>query len=185
MRVDIGAGSLELIEGDITRETTDAIVNAANEALAPGGGVDGAITRAAGPTALAARRKLGRCPTGEARIGPGGDLKARYIIYAVGPVYHGGGRSEAELLAGAYRASLSLAAAHGARSIAFPAISTGVYGYPMDEAAPVALTTIIGFLKTTTSPMRVRVVLFGQSALGAWERALQAVYPTQSGSSAQ
>ncbi len=174
MRVGVGEGSVELAEGDITQETTDAIVNAANEALAPGGGVDGAITRAAGPVALAERRKLGRCPTGEARIGPGGDLKARYIIYAVGPVYHGG-RGEAALLASAYRNSLALAAEYRLHSVSFPAISTGIYGYPMDEAAHVALTAIVGFLKTAASPMHVRVVLFGRSALEVWERALQGV----------
>ncbi|MFN8476114.1 MAG: macro domain-containing protein [Anaerolineae bacterium] len=178
MRVNIGEGSLELVEGDITQESTDAIVNAANEALAPGGGVDGAITRAAGPVALAERRKLGRCPTGEARIGPGGNLRARNIIYAVGPVYHGGGRGEAALLAGAYRASLTLAAKNELHRISVPAISTGIYGYPMDEAASVALTAMIDFLKSATSPLHVRVVLFGQSALRTWERALQGVYPT-------
>lgn len=170
MRVNSGEGSIELVEGDITQETTDAIVNAANEALAPGGGVDGAITRAAGPSALVERRKLGGCQTGEARIGPGGDLKARYIIYAVGPVYHGGGRGEAALLASAYRNSLALAAQHGLHSVSFPAISTGIYGYPMDEAARVALTAIMDFLQH--QPMQVRIVLFGQSALRAWERAL-------------
>lgn len=178
MRVTFGQGSLELVEGDITQEMTDAIVNAANEALAPGGGVDGAITRAAGPQALAERRKLGRCPTGEARIGPGGDLNARHIIYAVGPVYHGGGQGEAALLASAYQASLALAAARDLHSVSFPAISTGVYGYPMDAAARVALAAIIGFLESATDAMRVRVVLFGPSALRAWEQALQAVYPT-------
>ena len=172
MHVMVNGATLELVQGDITRETTDAIVNAANQALAPGGGVDEAITRAAGPAALEARRKLGSCPTGEAKLGPGGALAARYIIYAVGPVYAGGRRGEAELLASAYRRSLELCLAHGLDSIAFPAISAGVYGYPMDEVARVALTTIRTFLTEHGRPRRVRVVLFDAEAFAVWSRVL-------------
>jgi len=175
MEVKINGSRLELVEGDITQQDTDAIVNAANEALIPGGGVDGAITRAAGPEALAARRKLGRCPTSEARIGPGGRLKARHIIYTVGPVYRGGDKGEPDLLASAYRSSLELASEHGLRSVAFPSISTGAYGYPLEEAAPIALQTVIDYLKTHTDIELVRFVLYGQHAYQVYERALQSI----------
>lgn len=175
MRVIVGQATLELVHGDITREATDAIVNAANEALRPGGGVDGAMTRAAGPAALKARQALGSCPTGDARIGPGGDLAARHIIYAVGPVYHDGRHGEADLLASAYRRSLALCAEHGLDSVAFPAISTGIYGYPMAEAARVALTAIRDFLQQHDRPRLVRVVLFDAAALQTWTAALNAL----------
>ena len=175
MEVKINGSRLELVEGDITQQEADAIVNAANEALAPGGGVDGAITRAAGPEALASRRKLGRCPTGEARIGPGGRLKASHIIYTVGPVYGGGYRGEAELLVSAYRSSLELASEHGLRSMAFPAISTGIYGYPMEEAARVALQTVIEVLRAHPEIELVRFVLWGQRAYRVHVEALQSL----------
>lgn len=175
MEVKINGSRLELVEGDITQQDTDAIVNAANEALIPGGGVDGAITRAAGPEALAARRKLGRCPTGEARIGPGGRLKARHIIYTVGPVYRGGDKGEPDLLASAYRSSLELASEHGLRSVAFPAISTGVYGYPMEEAARIALQTVIEVLKAHPEIELVRFVLWGQQAYRVHEEVLRSL----------
>src|SRR5580765_1638884 len=119
---------------DITQLDVDAIVNAANSALAPGGGVCGAIHRAAGPELADACAAIGGCPTGEARITPGFNLKARFVIHAVGPVWHGGAKGEPDLLASAYRASLSLSKAHRLKSIAFPAISTGIYGYPLEEA---------------------------------------------------
>jgi O-acetyl-ADP-ribose deacetylase (regulator of RNase III) len=173
MQKMIGSTTLELVQGDITRETTDAIVNAANEALRPGGGVDGAITRAAGQAALQARLALGHCPTGDAVIGPGGALAAAYIIYAVGPVYHNGLRGEAQLLASAYRRSLELCVAHDLDSVAFPAISTGIYGYPMREAAWTALATIIEFLKAEGKPRLVRVVLFDTNAYQIWAKCLQ------------
>jgi O-acetyl-ADP-ribose deacetylase (regulator of RNase III) len=127
---------------DITTLDTDAIVNAANEALAPGGGVCGAIHRAAGPELARACAAVGRCPTGEARITPGFRLPARYVIHAVGPIWRGGGEGEAQLLASAYRSALRLAAEQGLRSIAFPAISTGIYGYPVDQATSIAVSSV-------------------------------------------
>ncbi len=132
-------GTLSIVESDITRLQVDAIVNAANSGLLGGGGVDGAIHRAAGPELLAYNRGLGGCPTGEARISPGFKLPARWVVSTVGPVWQGGGRGEPELLRSCYRNSLALARENGARSIAFPAISTGVYGYPKREATIIAL----------------------------------------------
>lgn len=133
---------LEAVLGDITRETTDAIVNAANAELAAGGGVCGAIHRAAGPDLARACQVLGKCETGGARITPGFNLSARYVIHAVGPVWQGGNANEAELLASCYRASLELAAGYRLESLAFPCISTGIYGYPIQEATEIALRTV-------------------------------------------
>ncbi|MCR4320465.1 MAG: O-acetyl-ADP-ribose deacetylase [Candidatus Brocadiaceae bacterium] len=173
VKVTINKSILELIEGDITEQETDAIVNAANSSLLGGGGVDGAIHRAGGTKILEECRKLGGCPTGEARITTGGNLKAKYVIHTVGPVYSGGKKREAELLANAYKNSLSLASQFKLKRVAFPSISTGAYGYPLDDAATVALKTAINYLKTHTDVELVRFVLFGQKAYQAYDRALQ------------
>ncbi len=161
MEVKIMDATLALVEGDITREETDAIVNAANARLAGGGGVDGAIHRAGGPSIMEECRKIGGCPTGQAVITTGGNLKAKYVIHTVGPVYQGGNKGEAALLKSAHLESLKLASAKKLKSIAFPAISTGVYGYPVNEAAHIALKTVIDYLKEHSDIELVRFVLFG------------------------
>lgn len=173
MEVKIGTSTLELVEGDITQQDTDAIVNAANAALRPGGGVDGAIHRAGGPAIEAECRTLGGCPPGEARITTGGNLKARYVIHTVGPVYRDGRQGEPELLASCYRESLKLAAAQGIKSLAFPSISTGVYGYPLEAAARIAVKTVTGYLAHHPEIERVRLVLFGQAVYEVYARVLQ------------
>lgn len=146
-------------------------MNAANEHLAPGGGVCGAIHRAAGPELAAACAKLGGCPTGEARITPGFRLRAKFVIHAVGPVWHGGGAREAELLASAYRFSLRLANEHGLRSIAFPAISTGIFGYPLDAATEVAVGAVRATLAAGATVERVVFACFSDEVLAAYRRA--------------
>ena len=163
--------SLELIQADITTLDVEAIVNAANNSLLGGGGVDGAIHRAAGPQLLAECRTLGGCETGAAKITKGYRLKARHVIHTVGPIYSGTPR-DAQLLASAVRNSLRLATEHHLKSIAFPAISTGIYGYPMADAAHVILSTISDYLKDETSLERVAVCLYDRRALNVFEAAL-------------
>jgi len=162
---------ISIIEGDITEFDVDAIVNAANESLLGGGGVDGAIHRAAGPELLQECRTLGGCATGSAKITKGYRLKARHVIHAVGPVWRGGDAGEAELLASAYRTSLALARDNGVRTIAFPAISCGAYGYPLDQAARIALATVRDFLDRETAIEQVLHVCFGSVVTTAYRRA--------------
>ena len=173
MQVAVGMSKLELVQGDITLQGTDAIVNAANTSLLGGGGVDGAIHRAGGPQILEECRKIGGCPPGDARITGGGRLKAHYVIHTVGPVYRDGRRGEPETLANAYKNSLALASKHGIKSVAFPSISTGAYGYPIDLAAPIALATTMSYLDVHPEIELVRFVLFGSAAYEAYERALE------------
>jgi O-acetyl-ADP-ribose deacetylase len=172
MEVKIGETLFFLEEGDITQQETEAIVNAANSRLAGGGGVDGAIHRAGGPAIMDECRKIGGCLTGQAVITTGGKLKAHYVIHTVGPIYRGGTQGEADLLASAYLESLKLARKNGIRSLAFPSLSTGAYGYPLDEAAGIALKTVVGFIKENPAFDRVGFVLFGPSSYQAYERAL-------------
>jgi len=164
---------IKLVEGDITRQAVDAIVNAANETLLGGGGVDGAIHRAAGPELLAECRKLGGCPTGQARITRGYNVPAKFVIHTVGPVYRDGRHGEPELLASCHRESLRLAIENDCRTVAFPAISCGVYGYPIDEAARIAIGTVAEVLATSELSNEVRFVLFGQPAYGEFRDALR------------
>jgi len=178
MERDFRYGKIQLIQGDITREVTDAIVNAANPTLLGGGGVDGAIHRAGGPAILAEckaiRASQGECPPGEAVVTTGGRLPARYVIHTVGPVWRGGDRGEQEILASCYQNCLRLAVQKGLRSVSFPAISTGAYGYPVEMAAPVSLSTVATFLRREKpAPGLVRFVLFDAGTLHAYRVALE------------
>jgi len=173
MQIKINNSILELVQGDITKQDTEAIVNAANSGLRGGGGVDGAIHRAGGPQIMEECRTIGGCPTGSAVITTGGRLQARYVIHTVGPIYHGGDREEAELLASAYRSSLKLASEKGISAIAFPSLSTGAYGYPLDEAARIAIKTVVDYLKDHPEIGVVRFVLFNTDAYSAFETALR------------
>jgi len=176
MRGEFGGTVLELVQGDITRQALDAIVNAANSGLKGGGGVDGAIHRAGGPAIMAECRRIGRCPTGGAVITTGGNLPAGRVIHAVGPRWRGGGRGEAALLASAYVSSLRVAVDNGLRSVAFPSISTGVYGYPIDEASRVALGAVRGFLEANPGKLDVvRFVLFTPADFERYAAALEEV----------
>lgn len=175
MKTRIHDQTIELVQGDITLQEVDAIVNAANSRLAGGGGVDGAIHRRGGPSMMREtdEKYPNGCPTGSAVITAAGNLPARHVIHAVGPVWSGGARGEAELLAGAYRRSLELAVENDCRSIAFPALSTGAYRYPLDRAARIALSTAIDFLSNHARPALVRFVLFDTGAYGAFAAALE------------
>ena len=165
-------GRIEILEGDITELEVDVIVNAANSSLLGGGGVDGAIHRAAGPKLLQECRTLGGCPAGEARITRGYDLPARHVIHTVGPIWSGGRRGEDELLAACYRNSLALAARHGVKSIAFPAISTGAYRFPPDRAAAIAVREVRAFLNDNPAIQQVIFVCFDSHARHTYEQAL-------------
>jgi O-acetyl-ADP-ribose deacetylase (regulator of RNase III) len=177
MRAVAGNTRVELVRGNIVEQDVDAIVNAANSSLLGGGGVDGAIHRAAGPELLRVCRTLGGCPPGEARITPGFRLKARYVIHTVGPVYHGGAHGEADVLAAAHRNSLRLATEYQLSTVAFPAISTGIYGYPVEQAAAVALTAVRDFLQEDRQIQLVRFVLWNDDALAAFDNALRRTFP--------
>ena len=168
---------IELVQGDITQQPVDAIVNAANSGLAGGGGVDGAIHRRGGPEIMAETDRLypDGCPTGSAVITGGGLLQARHVIHAVGPIWQGGAAGEAMLLASAYRRSFELAGEHGCRTMALPALSTGAYGYPMDEASRIALRTALAALRGNTTLELVRFVLFSPGAYGAFAAALEEI----------
>ncbi len=172
----LGSKTLELTEGDITRQETDAIVNAANSTLLGGGGVDGAIHRAGGPAILEACKQIRATedpdglPAGRAAATTAGDMAAKYVIHTVGPIYRGGDSGEAETLASAYRESIRVADELGLKSISFPSISTGAYGYPIHDAAKIAVSTVIESLKSTRHIQLVRFVLFGVSAFKAFER---------------
>ena len=172
-----GFERIQLLQGDITTVPADAIVNAANSALAGGGGVDGAIHRAGGPSILAECRRLGVCETGDAKATTAGDLPARWVIHAVGPVWQGGGQGEDGLLASVHRRAIEVASELGARTVAFPAISTGVYRFPVDRAARIAIETTSETLERYPNVERVTFVLFSDDHLGAFERALNEITP--------
>jgi len=181
MNTQIKQTDLELIQGDITKAEVDAIVNAANSELIGGGGVDGAIRRAGGAAIENAcaeiRRREGGCPTGKAVITPGGDLYAKYVIHTVGPVWEGGNSGEAELLASCYQESLRLAVENRIRSVAFPSISTGIYGYPTEKAAVVALTAVKEFVEqNNTALITIQFILFDEATRTCYEDALSVVF---------
>lgn len=163
---------IELVIGDLTRQDVDAIVNAANPTLLGGGGVDGAIHRAGGPAILAECRTLGGCEPGDAKVTGGGDLPARYVFHAVGPVWHGGDAGEEEMLASVHRRALELAEEHGCRSVAFPAISTGAYGYPLELAAPVAIAATQAALAAHPAVELARFVFRDEATLAPYRAAL-------------
>lgn len=172
-RVKINGTFISLVKGDITLEETESIVNAANTSLAGGGGVDGAIHRAGGPLIMEECRKIGGCPTGSAVMTTGGRLKARFVIHTVGPIYRDGNHNEPDLLRSAYLSSLKLALEKGLKSISFPSISTGAYGYPVEEASEIAVSTAVDFIRQNKGFDLVRFVLFSDKDLAAYSRALE------------
>lgn len=180
IEITVNQAKLSVTQGDITQQSTDAIVNAANSSLMGGGGVDGAIHRAGGPAILEECKQIvarqGHLPTGKAVITTGGNLKARYVIHTVGPIWHGGGREEAALLESAYRESLKLAAENHLTSVSFPSISTGAYGYPVERASEVALRAVISFLRGgTTSIKEVVIVLFDSRTFDTYSTTLREI----------
>ena len=175
MDIKINTSTLNLTNGDITKETTDAIVNAANSKLAGGGGVDGAIHRAGGRAIMSECRRIGGCPTGQAVITTGGNLRAKYVIHTVGPRYDGGTGNKAAFLKSAYLESLRLASKKNLKSIAFPAISTGAYGYPLHEAARIALQTTIEYLTEHQDIKLVKFVLYDQTTYDIFTQELQKI----------
>jgi O-acetyl-ADP-ribose deacetylase (regulator of RNase III) len=175
LEIKVNDTTVSLVKGDITREQTDAIVNAANSRLRGGGGVDGAIHRAGGPEIMDECRKIGGCPTGSAVITTGGRLKASHVIHAVGPIFKDGKHGEAEALAGAYKRSLELAVENRLRTVAFPSISTGAYGYPIKEAAEVALRTVADFVRNRKELELVRFVLFSEGDFICYRETLERI----------
>jgi len=175
MSADKSTNRIEVVEGDITKQNVDAIVNAANTTLLGGGGVDGAIHRAAGPELLEECRALGGCATGQAKITKGYRLPAKWVIHTVGPVWRDGWHGEEDLLAGCYRNALALAEQNRARSIAFPSISTGAYGFPLERAARIALGEIKKFLEQNRSMEKVVLVCFGEQAFNIYREALKEI----------
>ena len=161
---------IEIVERDITKQKVDAVVNAANTSLLGGGGVDGAIHKGAGPELLAECRTLGGCPTGEAKFTKGSNLPAKWVIHTVGPVWSGGDRDEDALLAGCYRNSLKVAVENGVKSVAFPSISTGAYGFPLERATGIAIKEVLGFLEREPSIEKVVFVCFGERAYSTYQR---------------
>lgn len=176
MKIEFNGATVELIQGDITQQATDAIVNAANSALSVGAGVCGAIHRMGGPAIYEECVRIGGCETGDAVITGGGNLAAKFVVHAVGPIYRGGAYREAQKLASAYRRSLEIARERNLQSISFPSISTGIYGYPVDEAAEVALRAVQKVLQHPSSIQLVRFVLFDESTFRAYEEALRKVF---------
>jgi len=180
IEVTVNQAKLRIIQGDITQQATDAIVNAANPGLMGGSGVDGAIHRAGGPAILEECKQIvarqGRLPTGKAVMTTGGNLKAKYVIHTVGPIWHGGNKGEPDLLASAYQQSLKIAAENNLNSVSFPSISTGAYGYPVNQASEVALDAVITFLTHSTASLReVVFVLFDSRTLGVYSSALREI----------